>query len=166
LEAPKKEKAMNLKALASIGSLAIAFGVLSPPVFAQGAPAAGTGNITNSAPATGQPGTEPSSSAAPGGSASSDYMSHAGRNAAANSPPSGPRGTSDETTARRREVEVQRDIVAARSHGYDVVKAQHEKVLGSIALSKGDRTGAMSHFSSALQDLNAKGYKISSNGDE
>jgi len=48
--------------------------------------------------------------------------------------------------------------VAARANGVNVAKAQHQKWLGSMALSKGYRPGAVRHFNFAERDLNAAGY--------
>jgi hypothetical protein len=154
---------MKINKLVSIGGLAITIGAFAPAVFAQtgGAPSAGGAGVTANAPATGQPGTQAPASAAPIGSASSDYMSHEGH-----TPPtvSTPASTREETEARRTEVMVQRDIVAARARGLNVATAQHQKWLGSIALSKGDRATAMKDFNHAETDLRKAGYKMSENG--
>src|SRR5437660_12417659 len=55
-------------------------------------------------------------------------------------------------------------IVAARANGMNVAKAQHQKWLGSMALSKGDRPGAIRHFRLAENDLSAEGFRVSRNG--
>jgi hypothetical protein len=75
-----------------------------------------------------------------------------------------PASTRDETQARRTEVMVQRDIVAARARGLNVATAQHQKWLGSIALAKGDRNTAMRCFNHAENDLRKAGYRVSRNG--
>ncbi|HJU09572.1 MAG TPA: hypothetical protein VJ728_01780, partial [Candidatus Binataceae bacterium] len=130
-----------------------------------GMPAAGGAgsSMTGQPPATGQPGTQAPASAAPVGSASSDYMSHEGANGAEHSSISGPSAKNSETHARRLETKVERDIAAARADGVNVAKAQHQKWLGSTALSKGDRAGAMHHFKLAERDLRAEGYRMSRN---
>jgi hypothetical protein len=75
-----------------------------------------------------------------------------------------PAYTRQETEVRRKEVAVQRDIVAARAHGLNVATAQHNKWLGSIALAKGDRDTAMKDFNRAENDLRKAGYRMSENG--
>jgi hypothetical protein len=64
--------------------------------------------------------------------------------------------------ARWLETKVERNIVAARANGINVAKAEHQKWLGSEALSKGDRPGAMRHF--RLAERRAEGYQMSRNG--
>jgi hypothetical protein len=59
----------------------------------------------------------------------------------------------DENQARRIEVMVERDIVAARSSGSNVTPAQLQKWLGSAALAQGDRVETMRHFNPAGPDL-------------
>lgn len=76
---------------------------------------------------------------------------------------SGPSAQDEETRARWLETKVERDIVAARADGVNVSKAQHQKWLGSTALSKGDRTGATRHFQRAERDLRAAGFRMSRN---
>jgi hypothetical protein len=165
---------MKLTKTITAAGLTIALGAFAPCVFAAGgagaaggggAPAAGVpgGNTTGSAPAAGQPGTEAPASAAPVGAASSDYMSHEGANASANSSISGPSAQNSETRARWLETKVERDVVAARAKGVNVAKAQHQKWLGSEALSKGDRANAMRHFRIAERDLGDEGFQVSRN---
>jgi hypothetical protein len=45
----------------------------------------------------------------------------------------------------------------------NVAKAQHQKWLGSMALSTGDRPGAVRHFQHAEDELRAEGLRVSSN---
>jgi hypothetical protein len=45
----------------------------------------------------------------------------------------------------------------------NVAKAQHQKCLGSMALSQEDRPGAMRHFQHAEDELRAEGLQVSSN---
>jgi hypothetical protein len=162
---------MKFSKVVSAAALTITIGALAPSVFAQapaggapagGMPVTGTNGITNQAPSTGQPGTQAPASAAPVGAASSDYMANEGANAATNSSISGPAATNSETYARSLETQVERDLVAARAKGMNVAKAQHQKWLGSMALSKGDRPGAVRHFQRAEHELRAEG--VSSNG--
>jgi hypothetical protein len=169
---------VKISKLVAAAGLTVAIGGFAPCVFAQtgaggasgggvsaGVPAAGGagGSITSQAPSAGQPGTQAPASAAPVGSASSDYMSNEGANAAANSSISGPAAQNQETRTRWFEAKVERDIVAARANGINVAKAQHEKWLGSTALSKGDRAGAMGHFETAQRDLQTQGFRSSPN---
>jgi len=168
---------MKISKILTAAGLTVAIGGFGPSVFAQagggaggvagggaaaGAPAvAGSGaNITHQVPSEGQPGTQ---SAAPGGSASSDYMSNDGANGPENSSMSGPSAQNEETRTRWLETKVERDIVAARADGVNVAKAQHQKWLGSAALSKGDRAGATRHFQRAERDLRAEGFRMSRN---
>ncbi|MBV8771478.1 MAG: hypothetical protein JO166_03960 [Deltaproteobacteria bacterium] len=166
---------MQIKKVLTAAGLTIAMGAFAPSVFAQagaggaaagGAPVtSGTGQgVTGQAPSTGAPGTQAPASAAPVGSASSDYMAHEGANGPENSSISGPAATNAETHARWLETKTERDIVAARAKGMNVAKAQHQKWLGSTALSKGDRPGAIRHFERAENDLRAEGYRVSRNG--
>jgi hypothetical protein len=90
-------------------------------------------------------------------------MANEGANGAKNSSMTGPGATNSETHARWWETKVERDIVAARANGVNVAKAQHHKWLGSEALSKGDRPGAMRHFQQAENDLRAQGFRVSQN---
>ena len=165
---------MKLSKGVSAAALTIAIGAFAPSVLAQasaggGAPATGVpaaGNnqaITKQAPSTGQPGTQAPASAAPVGAASSDYMANEGANAATNSSMSEPAATNSETYARSFETQVERDLVAARAKGMNVAKAQHQKWLGSMALSKGDRPGAVQHFQHAEDELRAENLRASSN---
>lgn len=154
---------MQIRKVLTAAGLTIAMGAFAPCVFAQagaggvggaatgGVPVtSGSGNtITGQAPSAGAPGTQAPASAAPVGSASSDYMAHEGANGPENSSMSGPAATNSETHARWLETKAERDIVAARSQGMNVAKAQHQKWLGSEALSKGDRPGAIRHFERA-----------------
>lgn len=160
---------MKFNKVATAAALTIAIGALASAVFAQaggggGMSATGTNGITNQAPSTGQPGTQAPASAAPIGAASSDYMANEGANGAKRSTMSGPATTSSETYARSLENRVERDIVAARGKGMNVAKAQHHKWLGSMALSKGDRPGAVRHFQRAEDELRAEGLRVSRNG--
>ena len=77
---------------------------------------------------------------------------------------SGPAATNSESNARSLETQIERDLVAARAKGVNVAKAQHQKWLGSMALSKGDRPGAVRHFQRAEDELRAEGLRVSSNG--
>jgi hypothetical protein len=163
---------MKLSKGVSTAALTIAIGAFAPSVFAQapaggapagGMPAAGNQGITNQAPSTGQPGTQAPASAAPVGAASSDFMANEGANVATNSSMSGPAATNSETYARSLETQVERDLVAARAKGMNVAKAQHQKWLGSMALSKGDRPGAVQHFQHAEDELRAENLRASSN---
>ncbi|HJU12632.1 MAG TPA: hypothetical protein VJ728_17235 [Candidatus Binataceae bacterium] len=160
---------MKISKWVAAAGLTVAIGALAPSVFAQsgaggasaGMPATGSaGSITGQAPSAGQPGTQAPASAAPVGSASSDYMSNEGANAPASSSISGPAAQNKETRARWLETKVERDIVAARANGVNVAEAQHHKWLGSTALSKGDRAGAMRHFEIAERDLQRAGSRI------
>jgi hypothetical protein len=90
-------------------------------------------------------------------------MANEGTNAATNSLMSGPAATNSETYVRSLETQVERDLVAARAKGMNVAKAQHQKWLGSMALSTGDRPGAMRHFQHAEDELRAEGLRVSSN---
>jgi hypothetical protein len=162
---------MKISKIVTAAGLTIAIGAFAPCVFAQaGAPAGSAGGgvpamsgnpMTNEAPSAGAPGTQAPASAAPVGSASSDYMANEGRNGAENSTMSGPATTNSETRARWFETKAERDIVAARADGINVGKATHQKWLGSMALSKGDRTGAMRHFQLAERDLRSEGFGTS-----
>jgi hypothetical protein len=145
---------MNIGRLLSIAGLTLTIGSLAPCAFAQG------GAAVNQAPSLGQPGTQAPASAAPIGSASSDYMSHEGNTHANVATPA---STNDEIQARRTETAVERDIVAAKARGVNVATAQRQKWLGSIALSKGDRTEAMRHFNRAKVDLRKAGYRVGQN---
>jgi hypothetical protein len=129
-------------------------------------PAVGTNGITNQAPSEGQPGTQAPASAAPVGAAASDYMANEGANGAQNSSMSGPAATRLETYARSLEITVERDLVAAHAEGVDVAKAQYQKWLGTMALTKGDRVGAVRHFELAENELRSEGVPVpvSSNG--
>jgi hypothetical protein len=102
--------------------------------------------MTNQTPSAGQPGTQAPASAAPVGSASSDYMSSESANGPQNSSANGPSAQNEETQARRLETKVERDIGSARSNGLNVAKAAHQKWLGSTALSKGDRVRRYAPF--------------------
>jgi hypothetical protein len=167
---------MKFSKVATAAALTIAVGAIAPSVFAQGGapggggapaggiPAAGTNGITNQAPYAGQPGTQAPASAAPIGAASSDYMANEGAHGAKNSSMSGPAAINSETYARSLETEVERDLVAARTKGINVAKAQHHKWLGSMALSKGDRPGAVRDFQRAENELRAEGFRVSGNG--
>ncbi|MBV8357498.1 MAG: hypothetical protein JO189_06120 [Deltaproteobacteria bacterium] len=148
-------------------------GAFAPAVFAQAGGAAGgvsagmpagsgAANMVNQAPSAGQPGTQAPASAAPIGKASSDYMSSKETNAPQDYSMS-KQSTYNEEQARWHETKLERDITAARAAGINVGSAQHQKWLGSIALSKGDRTEAMRHFMRADQDLNDAGFRVSSN---
>ena len=161
---------MKISKVVSAAGLAIAIGAFAPSVFAQAgaggtsgaAPSgmsvpSGTGQNMGQAPSAGQPGTQAPASAAPVGSASSDYMANEGANGAQGSSMSGPAATNSETRARRLETKVQRDIVSARANGMNVARAEHHKWLGSMALSKGDRPGAIRHFELAERDLRTEG---------
>lgn len=137
---------MVISKIVAAAGLAVAIGAFAPCAFAQagggaagaarggvvsGAPAAsGGGMMTNQAPSAGQPGTQAPASAAPVGSASSDYMSSETANGPQNSSVSGPSAQNEETRARRLETKVERDIGAARSNGVNVAKATHQKWLG------------------------------------
>jgi hypothetical protein len=145
---------MNISRLLSIAGLTLTIGALAPCAFAQG------GAAVNQAPSLGQPGTQAPASAAPIGSASSDYMSHEG-NPHMQEPT--PASTRNEIQARETETAVEREIVAAKAHGVNVATAERQKWLGSIALSKGDRTAAMSHFNRAKVDLRKAGYRVGRN---
>lgn len=160
---------MKISKIVASAGLSLAISGFAPCVFAQapggaGAPAAGMpgGGVMQQAPAEGRPGTQAPASAAPIGSASSDYMSNEDANAPANSSIKGPSAQNQETRARWWETKVQRDIVAARNNGTNVSKAQHQKWLGSEALSKGDQHGAIRHFELAERDLR-EGYSVSRN---
>jgi hypothetical protein len=163
---------MKFSKVVSAAALTITIGALTPSVFAQapagGAPAGGmpvTGtNGINQAPSAGQPGTQAPASPAPIGAASSDYMANEGANGAKNSSMSGPAATNSDIYARSLETRVERDLVAARARGMNVAKAQHQKWLGSMALSKGDRPGAVRHFQRAEDELRTEGFRVSSNG--
>ena len=164
---------MKLGKGVSAAALTIAIGAFAPSVFAQasagggapavGVPAAGNQGITNQPPSTGQPGTQAPASAAPVGAASSDYMANEGANAATNSSMSGPAATNSETYARLLETQVERELLTARAKGMNVAKAQHQKWLGSMALSKGDRPRAVQHFQQAENELSAENLRASSN---
>jgi hypothetical protein len=165
---------MKINRIVAAAGLTVALGAFAPSAFAlggaaggaaAGVPAAGGSTSgTNGAPSEGQPGTQAPASAAPIGSASSDYMSNEGANGPQNSSMTGPSAINSETEARRLETKAERDIVRARTDGLNVAKAQHQKWLGSIALSKGDRTGAVRHFELAEHDLRAEGFNLSRNG--
>jgi hypothetical protein len=164
---------MKISKIVTAAGLTVALGAFAPCVFAQaggaggaaaGMPGTGSGtNVTNQAPSEGQPGTQAPASAAPVGSASSDYMSSEAPNGGSNATMDGPSATDAETQTRALETKVERDIVSARANGIDVSKAEHQKWLGSTALSKGNRTNAMRHFERAERDLRAKGYQVSRN---
>jgi hypothetical protein len=170
---------MKLSKIVAAAGLTVAMGAFAPSVFAfgggvggavggsAGAPAVGAsgGNVNGSAPSAGQPGTEYPSSAAPVGAASSDYMSSENPNAPANST-LGASSELNEKEVRRAEVNVERDIGAARAQGINVAKALHQKWLGSVSDSKGDRVDAMRHFRHAERDLRAEGFAMSRNGEE
>jgi hypothetical protein len=134
--------------------------LFSSPLLAQapaggtsGMPAAGSGSSTlQSPPSTGQPGTQAPASAAPLGAASSESMSHEGATAASAGMPTG-NDTRNEEQARGLEVKTGRDITAARALGKDVAKAEKQRSLGSMALSKGDQRIALEHFNLAEQEL-------------
>jgi hypothetical protein len=164
--------AMKIGKVVTAAGFTFAICAFAPSAFAQagaggaaGAPggmpatSAGGQSATNQAPSAGQPGTQAPASAAPVGAASSDYMANEGRNGARNSSISGPGASNSETRARWLETKVERDIVAARANGMNVAKAEHHKWLGSVALSKGDRSGAMRHFDLAENDLNSTGFR-------
>ncbi len=174
---------MKISKTAIAAGLTIAIGAFAPCAFAQaggagggaaaggvasGAPATSAGgeNMTRQSPSAGQPGTQAPASAAPVGSASSDYMANEGASGAKNGSMSGPTETNSETHARALETKVERDIVAARANGKNVAKAQHDKWLGSVALSKGDRPAAMKHFQRAERELRAEGYRMSRNSEQ
>jgi hypothetical protein len=168
---------MKISKVVTAAGMTIALGAFAPFVFAQaGAGGVGSatsggvpvtsGGITSQPPSAGQPGTEAPASAAPIGAASSDYMASEGANGAKTSSMSGPTATNSETHARRLETKVERDIVAARANGMNVAKAQHQKWLGSMALSKGDRPAAVRHFELAERDLRLEGSGISRNGEQ
>jgi hypothetical protein len=157
---------MKISKIIAAAGLTVAVGAFAPSAFAQvggaaGVPAVGGTNITGQAPSAGQPGTQAPASAAPVGSAQSDYMSSESPNAPQNSSISGPSATNKETRARWLETKVERDIVSARSNGVNVGKAAHQKWLGSVALSKGDRVDAIQHFNRAERDLRAAGFNVS-----
>lgn len=160
---------MKLSKIVAAAGLSVAIGGFVPCVFAQapggtssGMPVTGSGSaVTQQAPSEGRPGTQAPASAAPVGSASSDYMSNEGPNAAESSSMKGPAAQNRETRARWWETKVERDIVAARNNGANVAKPQHQKWLGSEALSKGDQRGAIRHFELAERDLRAQGYGVS-----
>jgi hypothetical protein len=145
---------MKISRLVSIASLTLTIGALAPCAFAQG------GAAVNQAPSLGQPGTQAPASAAPIGSASSDYMSHEGKTQAQEPTPA---STRDEIRARQTETSVEREIVAAKARGVNVATAERQKWLGSIALSKGDRATAMKHFNRARADLRKAGYRVGRN---
>jgi hypothetical protein len=161
------------RVLAAAG-LALSVAAFAPPVFAQAGGAAGapgsagmpgansgvTGSApeVQSAPSTGQPGTQASSSAAPIGSGESAWMSESGDRAAQNGSLPNPESTQAETQARRAEVGLQRQITAARAQGYNVHRAQHYKWLGSVSLAKGDHETAMKDFQKSYQALHQQGY--------
>src|SRR5215470_4283093 len=138
---------MKLGKIAAAAGLTIAMGAFTPVVFAQagggatggcvsaGMPAASSGMV-NQAPSEGQPGTQAPASAAPVGKASSDYMSSKETNAPQDYSMSR-ESTYNEEQARWHETKLERDITAARAAGINVGSAQHQKWLGSIALSKG-----------------------------
>ena len=141
------------------GKLIIAAGLtasvalFASPLFAQAPGGTMSSNPTlQSAPATGQPGTQAPASAAPLGAASSDAMANGGASAATTSMPS-PKHTRSEEEVRGLEVKTGRDITAAQAQGKDVAKAQRERWLGSTALSKGDRRMASEHFRRAEKEL-------------
>jgi hypothetical protein len=142
---------MEIRKLATAGTLILTLGTFAPPVFAQvaGMPA---GNMPES-PAAGQPGTEAPASAAPIGAGESAYMSHEQAQHASNGPTSLSAKTREEEQANRMEVSLERQIVAARARGADVAAAQHQKWLGSIALRKGNRSEALRDFTKAQHDL-------------
>jgi hypothetical protein len=161
------------KTLTAAG-LTVAIGAFAPSVFAFGAGGVGSGapgmpatssgqSVTQETPAEGQPGTQAPASASPIGSASSDYMSNEGADGPADSSMSGPSSQYSETRARALETTVEREIVAARADGMDVASAEHQKWLGSTALSQGDRDGAMRHFDLAQNDLRAERFPVSGN---
>jgi hypothetical protein len=91
-------------------------------------------------------------------------MANEGTNGAKGSAIRGPAATDSETYARSLENRVERDIVAARAKGMNIATAQHHKWLGSMALSKGDRPGAVRHFQQAEDELRAEGLRVSRNG--
>ena len=166
---------MKLSKIAAAAGLTIAMGAFAPVVFAQagggaagggvsaGMPGAGSGSaMINQAPSAGQPGTQAPASAAPIGKASSDYMSSKETNAPQDYSMSS-ESTYSEEQARWNETKLEHDITAARAAGINVNKAAHQKWLGSVALSKGDRAEAMRHFQLAEQDLNNEGFRVSSN---
>jgi len=164
---------MKSSKLGSATALTIAINAFAPSVFAQapgggapagGMPAAGNSGIINQAPSAGQPGNQAPANAAPIGAASSDYMANEGANDAKHSSINGPAATKSETYARVFETQVERDLVAARAAGMNVDTAQHQKWLGSMALSKGNRRGAVQHFQRAEDELRAEGFQVSSNG--
>ena len=151
---------MKIRKTAAAAGLIASVALFSSPLLAQapaggtsGMPAAGSGNSTlQNPPSTGQPATQSPASAAPLGAASSESMAEEGASAASARMPTS-NDTRNEEQARRLEVKTGRDIAAARALGKDVAKAEKQRSLGSMALSKGDQRMALEHFNLAEQEL-------------
>lgn len=146
---------MKFTKLMAVTGMAASISLFAPPLFAQAPTAGGAGSssaVQQGAPATGQPGTHAPASAAPLGAASSEAMTHGGSSAASAEMPS-PKDIHSEKELRRMEVKTGRDIAAAQGQGKDVAKAQRQRWLGSVALSKGDRRMAWKHFNRAEREL-------------
>jgi hypothetical protein len=136
----------------------LVFGAIcKKPLFAQ---AGGAGGVPSGQTMTNQGSSTLGgmTSPAPLGSGSADYMKSEGPNETRNSTMTGPSATNAEIQASQLETQVQRDIVAARARGLNVANAQHEKLVGSTALSKGNRANAMRHFEQAERELRAAGF--------
>jgi hypothetical protein len=145
--------------MTAVAGLALSLTAFTVPAFAQGMGGAGGGGsqLMGNAPAAGAPGTQAPASGAPPGAASSDWMSHEGKHAATGQDNS-PRATQSETQARRLQVQTGREITAARAQGKDVAQAARQRYLGSVALQKGDREGAIPYYRRAHAELERAGY--------
>ena len=166
---------MKVRNVLAVAGLTVALASFAPPVFAQvgtAAPSAGvlsgmpgvglngtTAGIFQGAPSAGQPGTQAPASAAPIGTATSDWMSSEGRAAAENSAIfPGPEATRDEKQLRLDENALEREIVAYRVRGYNIGPAAWQKWLGSEALARGDQADSARHFQLAATELRRAGY--------
>ena len=148
---------MKVRSIA-IAGLTLSLALPTALVFAQvpGAPSAG-GPMT-SVPSAGSPGSNAPPGAGPIGSAESKWMSHGAERAAEQGMRS-PEHTHLAREARSLQTQIGRDIASARAQGVDTGKARHQRWLGSVALQKGDDTGAIQHFRLAQKELRTSGYE-------